>query len=714
MGVTIRPVIAALIGSVAVGLACAPGAGAASYARGLDVSHWNGAVDWIQVVSGGYTFLFAKATEGTTLTDATYAINRAGTEGIGMRFGAYHFARPGGSGAAGIVANAIAQADYFVNVAQPAAGDLPPVLDLETKGTLSPTALANWTQAWLGEVQARTGVSGLIYASPSFWKSAVGDTSTFATAGNRLWIAHWTKNAAPTVPAANWGGFGWTFWQWTDCEKIPGFLHCVDGDRLNGTNPTTFTIAKYPAGVPVAATPPTVTGTAARGSVLAGVPGTWSGGKPVAFTYQWQRCDAAGAGCVPIAGATLESYTPAAADVGHALVLSVTATTAKGTATAPSPATPAVVPAAGSVATKPAVIAAPAVSGLAQAGQTLTAFAGTWSGAPSSFAYVWRRCDATGTVCAPIAAATVSSYTLTPDDIGTTLSLVVTATGAGGSTSVTTAATGVVVAAPLPQVSIGAQTAKRAVAGNLQTADGRAVVTWQPGAVHVGRVVHLDTFTGSLSVPGSEVALSVPGLKRGFKWPLDLELTQQQPASTVLGYSTNGKVYNPVPLLQPAVLPPGTTIGWYVDSNNLTHVLTRTPLQLALFKKGAWGDPSYTSANGPALARQVPLEVVAHPSDRSILLLTQIGVHAQARISASVLGAGGRIVPILGSGSRLGVRLRPGTYRLAQAYRPRPGTMAVRLRLNARGWRPGPYRLRVVALDPWGRRSVLTLPFRYP
>jgi hypothetical protein len=143
-------------------------------------------------------------------------------------------------------------------------------------------------------------------------------------------------------------------------------------------------------------------------------------------------------------------------------------------------------------------------------------------------------------------------------------------------------------------------------------------------------------------------------------------------------------------------------------------VFTRTPFQLALFKKGAWGDPTYTSPNGPTVTRQVPLEVLAHPSDHTLLLATQIAVHAQSRVSASVLGAGGRTVPILGSGSRIGVRLRPGTYRVAQVYKPRPGTMTVRLRLNARGWRPGAYRLRVVALDPWGRRSVLTLRFRYP
>jgi hypothetical protein len=79
-----------------------------------------------------------------------------------------------------------------------------------------------------------------------------------------------------------------------------------------------------------------------------------------------------------------------------------------------------------------------------------------------------------------------------------------------------------------------------------------------------------------------------------------------------------------------------------------------------------------------------------------------------------VTGPGRRAVPILGNGSRLGPRLRAGGYLIAKAYRSRPGTVLVRLRLNARAWRPGSYRLRIVALDPWRRRSGLTLRFRYP
>ncbi|HET9114827.1 MAG TPA: GH25 family lysozyme [Gaiellaceae bacterium] len=706
--------LAGLIVALAVLGPASASASTTARAKGLDVSNWNGAVKWASVASAGYRFAFGKATEGTRYVDATYATNRNGSEAAGLVFGAYHFARPGGGSLGGATASAIAQADHFLAVASPQPGELPPVLDLETTGKLSKTRLLAWTLAWLEEVYARTGVEPFVYTSPLFWSRSVGNSTAAAEVGTRLWIAHWTKATNPLVPAQNWNGTGWTFWQWTNCVSVSGMKHCADADRMNGASPAAVAIAPYPTGPPLLSAPPTIAGAPAAGQLLAAVPGDWEGGKPLKFSYRWNRCDAAGANCTAITGATAESYRPVSADVGHALEVVATATSASGSATAVTPPTAAVSPAGTNPAARPTSVTPPQIAGTAQVGQILAASVGAWTGAPKTFAYRWRRCNAAGVSCVAIPHAVGSRYTLTPDDVGSTLSLVVTATGPGGSTSATTAATGVVVVAPLPPISIGAQTAKRGVAGNLQTADGRAVVTWQPGAVHVGRIVHLDTFTGSLNVPGSEVALSVPGLRRGFKWPLDLEYTQQQATSTVLGYSTNGKVYNRVPPLQLPQLPVGTAVGWYVDSNNLTHVLTRTPFEIAMFKRGGWGDPTYTSANGPALSRQVPLEALPHPSDHSVVLAMQVGVHSQARITASVLGAGGRVVPILGSGSRLGVRLRRGTYRIAQAYRPRPGAMAVRLRLSARGWRAGSYRLRFVALDPWGRRSVLTLRFRYP
>jgi GH25 family lysozyme M1 (1,4-beta-N-acetylmuramidase) len=687
---------------------------ATTRAKGLDVSTWNGTINWTKVAHAGYRFAFGKATEGTGYSDKTYTTNRNGSEGAGLYFGAYHFARPAGGNLAAATASAIKQANHLLAVAGPQPGELPPVLDLEVTGNLAKQRLLAWTLAWLDQIYARTGVQPFLYTSPIFWKGHLGDSTAAATAGTGLWIAHWTSHTAPTVPARNWGGKGWRFWQWTNCVVVPGIKHCSDGDRMNGAKLAAVAIDPYPLGPPILSTPPTIVGPPSAGQLLAAVPGTWEGGKPLVFTYQWRRCDAAGADCAAITGATAESYRPVTADVGHALKVVVTSTSAAGTATATTDPTAAVSPAGTSPAARPTNIKPPQIAGQEQVGQILASSVGTWTGSPQKFTYRWRRCNASGSSCIAIPHATGPRRALTPDDIGATLSLVVTATGKGGAASETAGPTDVVVAAPLPPPSIGTQTVRRGIAGNLRTEDGRATVTWQPGAVPVGKTVSLTAFSSPLTVPGSEVSLSVPGLSsKGFRWPLDLAYAQPQASRTVLGYSTDSRVFHSVPPLQPAQLLPGTAVGWFGDPNNLVHVLTRTPFQVALFKQGAWGDPTYTSPNGPALATQSKFQALPHPADHTLLLLTRLAVHSQARLSASVTGPHRAPVQILGKGSRFGAPLKAGSFRVVQSYRRKPGTTPVRLRLNARVLRPGPYSLRVVAVDPWGRRSHVTLRFRY-
>ena len=111
-------------------------------AKGIDVSNWNGAINWTKVAHAGYRFAFAKATEGTAYTDKTYTTNRNGSEGAGLVFGGYHFARPTGRNLAAATASAIKQANHFLAVAGPQPGELPPVLDLEATGNLGEEAPA--------------------------------------------------------------------------------------------------------------------------------------------------------------------------------------------------------------------------------------------------------------------------------------------------------------------------------------------------------------------------------------------------------------------------------------------------------------------------------------------------------------------------------------------------------------------------------------------
>jgi len=93
---------------------------------------------------------------------------------------------------------------------------------------------------------------------------------------------------------------------------------------------------------------------------------------------------------------------------------------------------------------KPTPKTPPTISGTAEVGLTLVATRGTWTGNPTSFRFAWNRCDGTGAACIPIGGATAKIYTPTGADIGHTLRVSVTAKNASGSTTATSAATGVV------------------------------------------------------------------------------------------------------------------------------------------------------------------------------------------------------------------------------------------------------------------------------
>jgi len=202
--------------------------------EGIDISHWQGTINWASVAKTGKKFAFMKASEDTWYADPTYRSNRDQAKANGIKVGAYHFAQP--STAAG---NATAQADWFISTANPSSGELLPVLDLERTNGLTDPQLIAWVQEYLGRIYQRLGVRAVIYCSPSFWKNYMNDTTWFAQNGySILWIAHWTTATSPSLPANGWNGTPWTFWQYTSSGAVSGISGRVDLDRYNGTSLT--------------------------------------------------------------------------------------------------------------------------------------------------------------------------------------------------------------------------------------------------------------------------------------------------------------------------------------------------------------------------------------------------------------------------------------------------------------------------------------------
>ena len=181
------------------------------------------------------------------------------------------------------------------------------------------------------------------------------------------------------------------------------------------------------AAPPVNTAPPTITGTPRVGETLTAQNGTWQNA-PTTFTYQWQRCDANGAGCANITGAVARTYQVVNADAGDTLRVRVTAVNADGTATANSAPTDVV----GSSAS-PRNTERPTISGMTRVGQTLTADPGDWTGSPDTFAYQWQRCDIDVPTCVDVAGATARTYLLRLADLGFRMRVEVTARSSRGS-----------------------------------------------------------------------------------------------------------------------------------------------------------------------------------------------------------------------------------------------------------------------------------------
>jgi Tol biopolymer transport system component len=186
---------------------------------------------------------------------------------------------------------------------------------------------------------------------------------------------------------------------------------------------------------------PVISGLWTIGYTLVADAGIWAGSGPIAYTYQWERCNPVGGnGCTPINGATGQHYTTTTTDLNATLRVFVTATSSSGAVTAASAITPTI--------ENPVSVGLPDIVGTLTVGSTAVATTGGLGDglgtAPVSYAFVWERCDTLGNTCSPIVGAVGPSYVITLLDSGHTLRVVVTATNTNGSVSGTSLATAVI------------------------------------------------------------------------------------------------------------------------------------------------------------------------------------------------------------------------------------------------------------------------------
>jgi GH25 family lysozyme M1 (1,4-beta-N-acetylmuramidase) len=211
---------------------------------GIDVSAYQGQVDWAAVAAGGAKFAYVRASEQAGIADSYFTANYQAAKANGLYAGAYHRARPD-------LSSGKAQADYFLDHAGYISDGktLPPMLDIEWPRAdwtglnacynMTPAQMSSWISGFVTEVAKRTGQRAMIYTNTNWWNQCTASNPAFGS--YPLFIASYTPSPPP-LPA---GWTKWTFWQYSDSGTLPGDQDVFSGDaagltRLAGAPPVSL------------------------------------------------------------------------------------------------------------------------------------------------------------------------------------------------------------------------------------------------------------------------------------------------------------------------------------------------------------------------------------------------------------------------------------------------------------------------------------------
>lgn len=190
-------------------------------AKALDVSGYQGRVDWKHVHEAGFRFVAIKATEGTSFVDPLLDRNASHAREAGLRVALYHYAHPSESPRR--------EAKHFLDVAlgHSKHGDIAPALDLEVTEGHGPRALWRWQHAFCELVADALDTTPILYSYLAFL-----DADIWLPPKHRpIWGA-----AYGHVPAATLAH--WHAWQYTSSGNVPGISGRVDLDSIRKPLPT--------------------------------------------------------------------------------------------------------------------------------------------------------------------------------------------------------------------------------------------------------------------------------------------------------------------------------------------------------------------------------------------------------------------------------------------------------------------------------------------
>lgn len=186
--------------------------------EGIDVSSWQGEIDFSQVKASGIEVVYIKSSEGFRSVDSYFEQNYANAKNAGLKVGLYHYVT------ARSVEDAVKQANFFVSTISGKNPDCKLAMDFESFGSLGREEINQIALTFMQTVKNVSGKDVIIYSDE------YNANSTFESnlAIYPLWVAQY-EVSEPTVREhwSNWAG-----WQYTDRGEVPGISSYVDRDKF--------------------------------------------------------------------------------------------------------------------------------------------------------------------------------------------------------------------------------------------------------------------------------------------------------------------------------------------------------------------------------------------------------------------------------------------------------------------------------------------------
>ena len=172
---------------------------------GVDVSEYQGDIDWSVLSNQDIDFAFIKATEGSTYTDEHFSENWENASKTDLRIGAYHFFSLESSGRS--------QAEHFCYTVQATANMLPPVVDVEPYGAYKDITEKDVSELtdWLTVTEEYYGIKPIIYTTSKWYNKQIKDSFP----NYDIWIRSVYSKPNKDIE--------WTFWQYSNRMNLDGY-----------------------------------------------------------------------------------------------------------------------------------------------------------------------------------------------------------------------------------------------------------------------------------------------------------------------------------------------------------------------------------------------------------------------------------------------------------------------------------------------------------